>query len=66
MLKFLEPYICENCGETVEDDLPDLNYPYDDVELCRECRDPEDLSEAGELSWLTKLRLQEKEVFDEL
>ena len=44
MLKFLEPYICENCGETVEDDLPDLNYPYDDVELCRECRDPEDLS----------------------
>ena len=65
MTKFQEPYICENCGEKVDKDLPDLEYPYDDVELCRDCRDPEDLSQAGELSCLTMLRLQEKEGVDE-
>lgn len=61
MLEMDKRYICENCGEPVEHDLPELNWPNDDVELCRDCRDPEDLSEAGEISGLTMLRLQEKE-----
>lgn len=51
---------CENCGEYIEDDLPDLNYPYDDVDLCIDCRDPDDLEEPGDLSELTLLRLQQK------
>ena len=65
MRKLRKKYICENCGEKVGRDLPDLEYPYDDVKLCIDCRDPEDLSLPGELSYLTMLRLQEKEGVDE-
>lgn len=53
-------YICENCGEDVCKDLPDLLHPYQEVELCEECRSPEDIQHPGELSELTMLRFEEK------
>lgn len=59
MLGMNKRFRCENCGESVDRDLPELNYPYDDVELCIDCRDSDDLEEPGELSQLTILRLQE-------
>jgi hypothetical protein len=34
-VKMYEDINCENCGEPVEEGLPNLNYPHEDVELCR-------------------------------
>lgn len=53
-------YICENCGEDVSKDLPDLLHPYQEIELCEDCRDPENIQHPGELSELTMLRFEEQ------